>query len=133
MGYKIIGKKKYFEYDLLCPECRAKLELRASRFGLLYGCTNYEVYGCRGRIGVNKKGLPRIMPEQQKRQIAQEKAAELFKGLWDNGPMNKQQAFSWACKNTGISRSKFFIDDFTIEECELLITVIEKYKANISV
>lgn len=122
----LIDGIEYTEYELLCPECGSNMVLRKSRFGLFYGCQEFEIEGCKGRISADKDGTPAELPSDQQTKTARIIAFECFEKLWKSGAMDKRTAFSWACDRMGRKRSNFNIANFTIVECETFINKINR-------
>lgn len=60
--------------DLICPDCGGKLVLKDGKFGIFYGCENWDTTGCTGAHGCYKKnaepyGIPANAETRQLRKL----------------------------------------------------------------
>lgn len=131
MRLVILNNKEYIEYDLECPECGSNMELRKSRYGIFYGCQEFETEGCKGHISADKEGTPSELPIDQQTKKSQILARENFERLWKYGKMTRQESFSWACFKMKRQRNEFNISTFSIMECDKLIKLINKRLRNV--
>lgn len=122
----ILSGKEVTEYDLMCPDCGANMALRQSKFGYFYGCQDFYLEGCPGRISASDDGTPNELPSDQHTKHARVMAQESFERLWKSGKMTEREAFDWLCKTMECSRAEAYIVNFEIPQCEKLIRNVEK-------
>lgn len=122
----ILSGKEIIEYDLICPECGSNMVIRESRFGLFYGCQEYYLNGCPGKISSKPDGTPNELPSDQNTKYARTMAQESFERLWKSGKMTEKEAFNWLCKAMKCTRPEAYIVNFEIQECETLISLVEE-------
>lgn len=68
--------------DLKCPEpgCTGMLQLRPSKYGMFYGCSNYP--NCRGSHGAHPDGAPLGIPADKKTCAERRRAHDYLDRLW---------------------------------------------------
>lgn len=66
---------------LPCPECGDWLHLKASRFGLFYGCSRFPA--CRATHGAHPDGNPLGVPANKETKLARIAAHAAFDPLWE--------------------------------------------------
>jgi len=114
--------------NLDCPNCGSSMTLRQSRFGLFYGCDNYYLNQCTGRVSAKSDGTVKIPYISYAEKQARYYAKEAFDKLWQNGCFTKQEAFNWLCKEMNCARSEALISKFTIQQCTELLKKVESFK-----
>ena len=118
----VIDGKEYFQADLVCPDCSAKMALRPSRFGLFYGCTNYPQ--CRGTHGAHSDGKPLGTPANSEVKRLRIQTHALFDELWKSGEMTRNQAYSWLKDALNLTEDEAHIGKFDKDQCERLINFL---------
>lgn len=121
-----LNGKEIAEYDLMCPECGANMVIRSSKYGYFYGCQEFYLSGCPGRISATKDGTPSELPSDQHTKHARVMAQESFERLWKSGKMTERDAFDWLCKAMKCSRGEAYIANFEVQKCGELISCVEE-------
>jgi ssDNA-binding Zn-finger/Zn-ribbon topoisomerase 1 len=111
-----------------CPECGSKMTLRQSRFGIFYGCDDYFLNQCKGRVSAKPDGTIKIPFISYAEKQARFYAKEAFDKLWQSGSFTKQEAFNWLCEEMQCDRSEALISKFTIQQCRELIEKVGSIK-----
>lgn len=116
------GKAK--ERVLECPECKAPMRLRGSKFGLFYGCTRWPE--CDATHGAHPSGEPLGIPATRETKRWRIKAHEAFDLLWKRptGYMSRSDAYAWMTQIMGLPKEEAHIGRFTIEQCQALIEAL---------
>jgi ssDNA-binding Zn-finger/Zn-ribbon topoisomerase 1 len=81
----VINGQEAYEYALHCPDCGAMMSLRASKFGLFYGCSMFPQ--CRATHGAHPWGAPLGIPAKRDTKMARIRAHAAFDRLWKEGRM----------------------------------------------
>lgn len=122
----VIQDRTYTEQDLECPECGARLVLRASSTRLFYGCERWRENGCRGTHGAHRNGSPLGIPGDQETKQARMRAHALFNPLYESGRMRQDEAYIWLQHAMVLSPEEAHIGRFTKQQCQFLIDLIER-------
>jgi ssDNA-binding Zn-finger/Zn-ribbon topoisomerase 1 len=110
--------------------------LRESRYGLMYGCSQYPQ--CRGTHGAHADGAPLGRPADGETKKLRIRAHELFDQLWKPGlhpgiaslvnrfENDRQTAYRWLQQSMNLTRDQAHIGNFDKAECEALIRHLKK-------
>lgn len=117
--------------NLTCPDCKAALmELRASRFGLFYGCQRYP--DCRGTHGANLDGSPRGIPGNKAVREARVKVHLAFEELWrtrkGSEPYTKDalgEVYTWLAVSLGVNANQLWVGKLDEDGCYTLIERVQ--------
>jgi hypothetical protein len=117
--------------DVRCGECGATMVLKESRFGLFWGCRNFQ-YGCRGTIGAHPDGTPLGRPADKATKAARIVAHDAFDRLWKRGKtrepvMKRGAAYRWMQGAMGMTPDEAHIGLFNVETCERLVDKVNAY------
>jgi len=108
-----------------CPDCGADMVLRASRYGLFYGCVNYP--RCTGAHGAHREsGLPLGLPASRQTKEWRIKAHDAFDVLWRETAMKRTESYLWLQEVMGLTPADAHIGRFSIEQCKKLIEKVEE-------
>ena len=120
--------------NLVCGDCGALLVLRLGRFGRFYGCTQYEVTGCKGSVSANDDGSPKGWPANAETRKMRHKLAERFKtiSLHEKHPSDNDlprgQRFRWrtTCEVLGKDpKHGFNIGELDKAACERALEALD--------
>jgi ssDNA-binding Zn-finger/Zn-ribbon topoisomerase 1 len=120
-----IGDKQYEEVELECALCGAQMRLKASKYGIFYGCPNYPQ--CTGTHSAHKDtGLPLGKPADHETRRARILAHEAFDQLWQGGPVNMKRgdAYAWLQQVMCMSELEAHIANFDKAQCERVIDAV---------
>lgn len=109
--------------SVMCPDCGAPMELRRSRYGPFYGCSQFPA--CRGSHGAHPDGKPLGIPANQETKNARIKAHAAFDRLWKGGRMSKSKAYAWLSETLMVERDKAHIAMLDKSQCELVVRAAE--------
>lgn len=116
------------ETELSCPDCCAPMELRQSRYGQFYGCTNFP--DCRGTHGAHPDGTPLGKPGDREVKQWRIKAHAAFDKFWKSEAVgfpsrNKARgwAYRWLQEQMGLSGAECHIGLFDVEQCKRVVEV----------
>lgn len=117
------------QHDVQCPECEAPMVLRASKYGVFYGCSRYP--DCKGSHGAHPDGKPMGTPATASVRAARIKAHDAFDRLWKpmQSRMTRTDAYLWMQSALGLSSKEAHIAFFNQAQCEVLIAKIEAHFA----
>ena len=102
------------------------MELRNSRFGRFYGCRDFYLNDCKGKVSAWPNGKPKHIKVTYKEKQARKLAQEYFDKLIASGKYTGQEAFTWMCYAVKCERYEGFISTFSVERCNKLISRIKK-------
>jgi len=118
-------------HNLLCPEpgCDGRLILKESKYGLFYGCTEWPRTRCPGAHGAHPDGTPLGIPASKETKQARMKAHDAFDMLWKQPTkvIDRRGAYKWMQAMMNLTTEEAHIGRFTIEQCEELCGLVEKY------
>lgn len=115
--------------NLICADCGARMEVRASKYGAFYGCVRWPE--CNGTHGAHPDGSPLGTPADKATREARIKAHFVFDQVWKNQYLLRRQAYQWMREQMGLSHSKAHIGRFSKEQCERLIGLVYKKWPNL--
>lgn len=121
----IIDGAKYVEHQLSCPECSAPLRLRASKYGVFYGCSTFPK--CRSAHGAHPNGEPLGIPATREVKDARISAHAAFDQLWEDGDMTRGQAYRWLRESMDLSEDEAHIGRFDLKQCRELEDLVADY------
>lgn len=114
-----MGKKRD---PVICGDCGADMNLRPSRYGRFWGCSNYPE--CKGTHGAHPNGDPLGIPADRETKNARIKAHAAFDKLhWDSA--SRREAYRWMQSAMGMTKKQAHIAKMNRNQCELLIATIE--------
>jgi hypothetical protein len=103
------------------------MTLKDSMYGKFYGCSTWKRTGCKGSMSADEKtGVPIGVPARAATKAARTRAHRAFDVLWTGGRMTRKQAYAWIQKVMKLSKREAHIANFTLEQCERLITEVER-------
>ena len=117
--------RKRARFDLVCPECGARMDQRESRHGPFYGCSRYP--RCKATHGAHRDGSPLGIPADGNTKEARIEAHEVFDALWKSGHMKRPQAYAWLAQSMGLPSDETHIGKFTEEQCGHVVALVEDY------
>jgi ssDNA-binding Zn-finger/Zn-ribbon topoisomerase 1 len=117
--------------DIKCPECGAPMVLKKTRKylhrdgtpRLFYACCRYPK--CRATHGAHPDGRPLGFPANAETKQARIKAHELFDQLWEDGKMNRHEAYAWLAEK--MNAAEVHIGNMDKTECETVIKICSEY------
>lgn len=118
-------------FDLVCADCGAPLQLRASRQARMspfYGCSKYP--SCQSAHSAHPDGRPKGVPGNKETRKARIRAHTVFDQLWKfDSPLKKNrltrsQAYAWMRMNLGLTRAEAHIGNFDEAQCDRLIQAV---------
>jgi zinc-finger-containing domain/Topoisomerase DNA binding C4 zinc finger len=112
--------------ELKCPNCGAPLELKDSKFGLFYGCTNWSRTRCRGGVSAHPDGTPVGVPVDDATRGARIDAHQMFDQIWKGGRMTRKQAYLWLAEQMDLPATKAHIGLFNVEQCRRVIDIVNE-------
>lgn len=120
---------------LQCPDCRGKLWLQDTRFGLAYLCEHFPV--CRGAHGAHPNGEPLGTPASQDTKVARIRAHAAFDALWETAhalydakndeereyvlKVARKRAYAWLRDRMELAREDCHIARFSLAQCEKVV------------
>lgn len=110
---------------LKCPECGHDMQLRNSRFGKFYGCTQYP--NCNATHGAHRNGKPLGIPANKETKQWRITAHDAFDTLWKprrSAPMSRGEAYRWLQDSMKLSPDDCHIGRFTIDQCKKVVELI---------
>jgi ssDNA-binding Zn-finger/Zn-ribbon topoisomerase 1 len=127
----VLNGRKFVEHRLACPECQARMALRASKYGLFYGCVAFPA--CRASHGAHPTGAPLGIPATKEVKEARIRAHDTFDLLWKQGSMSRHEAYRWMRTALVMPKEEAHIANFDIATCNKLIQAVTFYlKATVS-
>ena len=114
----------YVEKELYCPEpgCDGRLRLRASRFGIFYGCCNWKLTGCPGGHSAHQSsGKPLGIPIAKVDKPARQAAHAVFDKLWKTKTMSRGAAYRWMQKAMELNATDAHISKFDRKQCKRMV------------
>ena len=115
-------------FGMKCPECATgTMQLRPSKFGYFYGCSEFPV--CRASHGAKPDGSPLGTPGDKETKRARIFAHKVFDRLWkeEDGHkplMNRAEAYAWMQDTLNLSRGEAHIGRFSKEQCNALVEAV---------
>lgn len=117
------------ERKVLCPDCGARMTLRARKQGqsfkqeqsrLFYGCSTFP--NCSGTVPSDEHGEPQGTPASVETKKARIRAHATFDRLWKQpgGRMSRSEAYAWMKERTGFEH----IADMDEAQCEDLVAAL---------
>jgi ssDNA-binding Zn-finger/Zn-ribbon topoisomerase 1 len=110
---------------IACAECGAPMELRTSRFGPFYGCSQFPK--CRGTHGAHSDGRPLGKPATAEVREARVQAHERFDMLWKNKYMDRSAAYLWMRSVMCLTKDEAHIGNFDKAQCLQLIEAVDSF------
>lgn len=112
--------------ELKCPNCGAPLELKDSRYGLFYGCTNWRRTRCRGGVSAHPDGTPVGVPADDATRAARIEAHRMFDQIWKGGRMTRKAAYLWLAEKMDLPATKAHIGLFNAEQCKRVVDLVNE-------
>lgn len=112
--------KKAPHGKVTCGDCGSSMELRKSRYGQFWGCSEYPK--CTGTHGAHPDGRPLGIPANKKTREARIAAHAAFDPLWKGGRQSRRSAYLWLRHAMGMNHQPH-IGEMTIAECNKVIAV----------
>lgn len=116
-------------HPVVCGDCGAPMVLRKSRYGPFYGCSRWPV--CKGKHGAHRHtGEPLGIPADQATRSYRISAHDAFDTLWKGSGrvMSRPAAYQWLMVKMNLPVEEAHIGQFTREQCEELIRLVETEK-----
>jgi len=104
-----------------CGECGAPMELRQSRYGPFYGCTNWPK--CSGTHGAHPNGAPLGKPADKQTKLARIAAHDAFERYWHTLGWHRGRAYKWLTEQLEIDAKECHIGRFDVTTCEKVIAI----------
>ncbi len=101
-----------------CANCGSKMQLRRSRFGLFYGCTQYP--SCTGTHGAHPDGRPLGIPATDEVKRLRIRAHELL-----DARFGRKNYFTFLKKTLGISRDEAHVARLNKNQLKVIIATLE--------
>lgn len=117
------------EYKVICPNCKVPMQLRPSKYGWFYGCTNWpdcDVTHCCHQPGTSTAGKPMGYPGDKATRKARHEAHLAFDKIWKGGKMKRRDAYTWLREQLGISKWKCHIGRMNVKRCEEIIRLCKE-------
>lgn len=112
------------DLKVVCGECSAPMALKPSRYGLFWACTRYPE--CDGKHGAHPDGRPLGIPANKATKAARIRAHDAFDAYWRSQGWERSAAYRWLREQMGLSKAECHIGRFDIEQCDLVIRVVER-------
>jgi ssDNA-binding Zn-finger/Zn-ribbon topoisomerase 1 len=113
-----------------CPDCDSVMELKESRYGKFWGCTQFP--NCRGSHGAHPHGSPLGVPANAETKAARIQAHAAFDVIWKGGHMKRNDAYIWLSRCLGIERRHCHISSFDKDMCGDVIRVCQSRHDSVS-
>lgn len=114
---------------VVCGDCGAPMVLRRGPYGKFYGCSRYPT--CKGvHCAHQLTGEPMGVPADVATRSFRVSAHDALDTLW-KGPervMNRRAAYQWMMVKMNLPVEEAHIGQFTREQCEQLIRLVETEK-----
>lgn len=120
MSHKYPGE----QFGLECGECTSPMQLRESKYGPFYGCTNWPQ--CEGTHGAHPDGAPLGIPADKETKQWRMKTHDLFDQLWKKGQYSRSEAYELLQRLTGLPEEDCHIARFDIETCQRVIQKLKR-------
>ena len=115
--------------DLRCPDCGNPLILKHGKYGIFYGCIDFEATGCKGSHNCHQQtSAPMGIPANAEVKQARRDAHEAFDTLWKDGGLSRAAAYRWLQEYMGLSEEQCHIGLMGKPECEKIIKAVAKKK-----
>jgi len=111
--------------NLACPECGAPMILRQGPHSMFYGCSRFPQ--CRAAHGAHQDGTPLGIPATEETKRYRMAAHKVFDALWRQGPLSRNQAYTWMAQVMGMTPEEAHIGRFTKEQCVVLIRAAHQH------
>ena len=112
------------EKKVICGQCGSPMELRSSKYGLFWGCTQWP--DCDGTHAAHQKtGLPMGTPADKETKQWRMKAHNIFDIYWKKWGLDRNEAYSLLATALHIPRADAHIAMFDIEQCKKVIKICE--------
>ena len=117
---------------IFCPYCGSEAEFvdsarvyRGKSYGMIYDCRACDAY-----VGVHK-GTTHALGTMANKELRvwRMRAHAAFDPLWQRGAMNRHAAYSYMQFLMGMTPEQAHISRFNVEQCERLVTLLNKSKA----
>lgn len=106
---------------IYCPECKAEMVLRNSKYGLFYGCSRYPE--CKATHGAhNNSGKPLGIPGDKETKEWRIKAHNVFDSNCKKYGLKRGEAYKLLQTIMGLNSKEAHIGRFNKEQCQLLIS-----------
>jgi len=107
-----------------CDLCHAPLQLKRSKRGLFYGCSEWRVTGCRGSRHANPDGSMVGVFVDESTRAARRAAEEALDQLWKGGRMTRAEAHDWSAEALGVPVMDAYLGILSQEACARLIALV---------
>lgn len=106
------------------------MDLRESKLGPFYGCSNYPE--CKGTHGAHKDGAPLGIPADKLTKRARIRAHRVFDQLWAKGLLfankslgyRRRKAYEWLRAAMKLGRGEAHIGQFSSQQCQELVKCV---------
>ena len=104
----------------ICRYCGKRVELRSGKFGYFWCCR-----GCMAKVGCHP-GTETPMGTLANKELAEwrKRTHAAFDPIWQNGAMNRADAYGWLAKKLGIRMADCHIAIFEVDECKRAIEAV---------
>lgn len=110
---------------LKCGECESPMRLIEGAYGKFYGCTRWPI--CKGVHSAHQKtGQPMGIPANRETIEWRKKAHALLDPFIKEWFPSRTQGYKFVQNAMKMTRSQAHIAKFNIDECKILIDIIEK-------
>ena len=105
-----------------CGECTAPMQLRESKYGPFWGCTNYPE--CRGTHGAHPDGKPLGVPADKETKDWRGEAHAVFDHWYKTKNLSRSEGYEQLQRIMGLSKAEAHIGNFDRARCEELIDLL---------
>jgi len=112
------------EFNLICPDCGAKMVLRKSKIGMFYGCSSFPK--CRTTQGAYPNGVPFKLPANKETRQWRIKAHIRFDTWYKSRYLTKNEAYARLANYLNLPQKEAHMGYFNIDRCQQVIKFTEE-------